>query len=118
MNGLHERAQTLSAAFSAASSLVSVACPVRKDRALYLSITAQVITTDATHAVVRSPSGSQYRVRIIYGPNGRGWWCSCQDAKWRGRRDGPCKHTIATASGTIAMAAAEMAAVASILTVP
>lgn len=118
MDGLHERAQSLSAAFSAASSLVSGACPVCKDRALDLSVTALVIAPDATHAVVSSPSGSQYRVRITYGPKGRWWWCSCQDAKWRGRSSGPCKHTVAAASEAVSTAAAEMALVASILSVP
>jgi len=118
MNGLHERAQSLSAAFSAASSLVSGACPVRRDRALVLLVTALVIAADSTHAVVSSPSGIHYRVRIMYGPNGRWWSCSCQDAKWRGRSIGPCKHTVAAASEAVSTSAAEMASVASILSVP
>lgn len=118
MNGLHERAQTLSAAFSAAGSLVAGACPDRKDRALDLSVPALVIAADATHAVVSSPSGSQYHVRITYGPKGRWWWCSCQDAKWRGRSSGPCKHAVAVASEAISTSAAEMASVASILSAP
>ena len=116
MNDLRPRAEALSRALAATDRMVAVACPKRQARAQAVRVTALVITAEAVHAVVpSSDGGDSYRVRITHTPT-RGWRCSCPDAAQRGPASGPCKHAVAVARSALAVANAELAALATVLT--
>lgn len=117
MNDLRPRSESLSRALAASDRMVAVACPKRQARAQAVRVTALVITTEAVHAVVpSSDGGTQYRVRITHSPT-RSWRCGCPDAGQRGLASGPCKHAVAVARAAPRAANAELAAIATILTV-